>query len=293
MSLQEEFLKELQFDKRYSPNTLVAYKKDLAQFVQYMNELVGDFEFKEVDRKQIRSWVVLLMKSGVMPTTVRRKLATLKSFYKFLMKYGHVVSSPAQLVAVPKIGKKLPIFVQEENMNNLLDFDMFEKDYEGTRDKAIISLLYGAGVRLSELKNLEIFNLDMTEHTIKVLGKRNKERIIPYPPSIEQPIKEYLKFREEIGGKSVFLLLTSDGKQLYDKLIYRVVKKYLSMVTTVSKRSPHVLRHSYASHLLNRGADINAVKELLGHSNLSATQIYTHTTFEKLKEIYKQSHPRD
>lgn len=293
MSLQEEFLKELQFDKRYSSHTIVAYKKDLAQFVQYMNESVGDFEFKEVDRKQVRSWVVLLMKSEVKPTTVRRKLATLKSFYKFLMKYGHVVASPAQHVTVPKVGKKLPIFVQEENMNNLLDFDMFEKDYEGTRDKAIISLLYGAGVRLSELKNLEIYNLNMTEHTIRVLGKRNKERIIPYPPSIEQPIKEYLKFREEIGGKSVFLLLTSDGKQLYDKLIYRVVKKYLSMVTTVSKRSPHVLRHSYASHLLNRGADINAVKELLGHSNLSATQIYTHTTFEKLKEIYKQSHPRD
>jgi integrase/recombinase XerC len=293
MSLQEQFLKELQFDKRYSPHTIVAYKKDLAQFIQYMNESVGDFEFKEVNRKQIRSWVVYLMNSGVKPISINRKLATLKSFYKFLMKYELVEDSPAKLVTVPKIRKKLPVFVQEENLNNLLDFDMFEKDYEGTRDKTIISLLYGAGIRLSELKNLEISNLDMTEHTIKVVGKRNKERIIPYPSSIEIPIKEYLKFREEIGGKSVFLLLTSNGKQLYDKLIYRVVKKYLSKVTTVSKRSPHVLRHSYATHLLNRGADVNAVKELLGHSNLSATQIYTHTTFEKLKEIYKQSHPRD
>lgn len=293
MSLQEQFLKELQFDKRYSPHTIVAYKKDLAQFIQYMNESVGDFEFKEVNRKQIRSWVVYLMNSGVKPISINRKLATLKSFYKFLMKYDQVEESPAKLVTVPKIRKKLPVFVQEENLNNLLDFDMFEKDYEGTRDKTIISLLYGAGIRLSELKNLEISNLDMTEHTLKVIGKRNKERIIPYPSSIETPIKEYIKFREEIGGKSVFLLLTSDGKQLYDKLIYRVVKKYLSKVTTVSKRSPHVLRHSYATHLLNRGADVNAVKELLGHSNLSATQIYTHTTFEKLKEIYKQSHPRD
>ncbi|MBP7507218.1 MAG: tyrosine-type recombinase/integrase [Prolixibacteraceae bacterium] len=293
MSLQEQFLKELQFDKRYSSHTIVAYKKDLAQFVQFMNESVGDFEFKDVNRKQIRSWVVYLMNSGVKPVSINRKLATLKSFYKFLMKYDLVEESPAKLVTVPKVRKKLPVFVQEENLNNLLDFDMFEKDYEGTRDKAIISLLYGAGIRLSELKNLEISNLNMTEHTIKVLGKRNKERIIPYPSSIELPIKEYLKFREEIGGKSVFLLLTSDGKQLYDKLIYRVVKKHLSKVTTVSKRSPHVIRHSYATHLLNRGADVNAVKELLGHSNLSATQIYTHTTFEKLKEIYKQSHPRD
>ncbi len=293
MSLQEDFIKEIQFEKRYSIHTVVAYKKDLAQFIQYMNELIGDFDFNDVATKQVRTWVVSMMNQGITPRSINRKLAALKSFYKFLMKHGKAESSPASTVTIPKMGKKLPVFVQEDNLNNLLDMDMFGKDYEGTRDKVIISLLYGTGIRLSELKNLEMLNLDMNEHTIKVTGKGNKERIVPYPQSIEVPINEYLKFREEIGGKSGFLLLTSDGKQLYDKLIYRVVNKHLSKVTTVSKRSPHVLRHSFATHLLNRGADINAVKELLGHSNLSATQIYTHTTFEKLKEIYKQSHPRD
>ncbi|MBN1926304.1 MAG: tyrosine-type recombinase/integrase [Prolixibacteraceae bacterium] len=293
MSLQEEFIKYLQFEKRYSAHTLVAYKTDLDQFVQYMNNSIGDFEFKEVTSKQVRSWVVLLMNAGINPKSVNRKLATLKSFYKFLMRRDLVESSPAQLVSSPKIPKRLPTFVQEENLNDLLDLGFFPDTFQGLRDKTIVSLLYGTGIRLAELKNLRLSNINFKEHTIRVLGKRNKERIIPYPLSIEKPVKDYLQLREEINGKTEFLLLTSNGNQVYDKLIYRVVKKHLELVTTVAKKSPHVLRHSFATHLLNHGADLNAVKELLGHSNLSATQIYTHTTFQKLKEIYKQAHPRD
>lgn len=292
MALQEDFIKYLQFEKRYSSHTVVAYHTDLVQFIQFMNKSNGDFEFKKVTSKQVRLWIISLMENGISARSINRKIATLKSFYKFLMRQDIVDVSPVQLVTMPKVGKKLPSFVQKENLDQLLDFDFFGHDFEGSRDKIIISLLYGTGVRLAELKNLKCHNIDLAGHTIKVLGKRNKERIIPYPKSIDSPLNDYFKFREEVVTKSDFLLLTSGGIQVYDKLIYRVVKKHLAMVTTISKKSPHVLRHSFATHLLNNGADLNAVKELLGHSNLSATQVYTHTTFEKLKEIYKQAHPR-
>lgn len=292
MALQEEFIKYLQFEKRYSAHTIVAYNTDLVQFIQFMNKSNEGFEFKKVTSKHVRNWIISLMEDGVSARSINRKIATLKSFYKFLMRQDIVEMSPVQLVASPKVGKKLPSFVQKENLDQLLDHDFFGHDFEGARDKIIISLLYGTGIRLAELKNLKIRNIDSTGHTIKVLGKRNKERIIPYPKSIDPPLKDYFKYRDEIMSGNEFLLLTSDGEQAYDKLIYRVVKKHLAMVTTISKKSPHVLRHSFATHLLNNGADLNAVKELLGHSNLSATQVYTHTTFEKLKEIYKQAHPR-
>ncbi|MDA3930778.1 MAG: tyrosine-type recombinase/integrase [Prolixibacteraceae bacterium] len=292
MLLSENFIKYLQFEKRYSNHTLVAYKTDLGQFILFMNESVGDFDFREVTSKQIRLWVVSLMDNNVSSRSVIRKITTLKSFYKYLMRQGIAETNPAQLVTTPKVGKKLPTFVQEDNLNQLLDFGFFPTDFEGVRDKLIVATLYGTGIRLAELKNLTISNVNTSEHTIKVLGKRNKERLIPYPVGIDAVLEEYLKFRSEFSGNNRFLFLTSKGKQVYDKLIYRVVKKYLTIVTTVSKKSPHVLRHSYATHLLNNGADLNAVKELLGHSNLSATQVYTHTTFEKLKEIYKQAHPR-
>jgi integrase/recombinase XerC len=292
MALQDDFIKYLQFEKRFSGHTLVAYHADLVQFIQFMNNSSGDFDFKRVTSRQIRSWIIYLMDKGVSPRSINRKIATLKSFYKFLMRQEIVSMSPVQLVTTPKVAKKLPVFVQKENLDQLLDLDFFEHDFEGVRDKIIISLLYGTGVRLAELKNLKCQNIDIAGHTIKVLGKGNKERIIPYPKSIDQPLNEYFKLKDEIFKGTDSFLLTDEGEQVYDKLIYRVVKKYLAMVTTISKKSPHVLRHSFATHLLNNGADLNAVKELLGHSNLSATQVYTHTTFEKLKEIYKQAHPR-
>lgn len=288
----EKFFKYLQYEKRYSAHTLTAYKTDLGQFIQFMNEMIGDFTYKQVTRKHIRAWVVSLMDSGVSARSVNRKITTLKSFFKFLMREGDIEANPAQLVTILKTPKKLPTFVQEKNLDILLDTGMFPSDFEGKRDKLIVSLLYGTGVRLAELKNLIISNINQVEYTIKVLGKRNKERIVPYPKSINRTIDEYMVLRNEIGENCQFLFITSKGDQVYDKLIYRVVNKYLNMVTTISKKSPHVLRHSFATHMLNNGADLNAVKELLGHANLSATQVYTHTTFEKLKQIYKQAHPR-
>jgi len=292
MALQDDFIKYLQFEKRYSEHTLVAYHTDLVQFIQYLGKSDGDFDFSKVTSKQVRSWIISMMDNKVSSKSVNRKIATVRSFYKYLMREGIVDVSPVQLVKAPKVGKKLPTFVQKENLDQLLDHDYFGHDFEGIRNKAIISLLYGTGVRLAELKNLTCPNIDISGHTIKVLGKGNKERIIPYPKSIDQPLLEYMEMRKEVAKGTTLLLLTPEGEPVYDKLIYRVVNKHLSMVTTVSKKSPHVLRHSYATHLLNNGADLNAVKELLGHSNLAATQVYTHTTFEKLKEIYKQAHPR-
>lgn len=292
MSPSDDFLKYLQYEKRSSVHTVTAYRTDLDQFIQYMNEMSGDFDIEKINQKHIRSWIVSLMDSGVSARSVNRKISTLKSFFKYLMREGLLENNPALLVTKPKVSKKLPFFVSEEELNQLLDLGLFTSDFEGSRDKLIISLLYGTGIRLSELKNLSEASIDLKEYTVRVLGKRNKERIVPYPKSLNPVFQEYFEKRESMTGKSHFLFLTSKGEQVYDKLIYRVVNKYLTMVTTISKRSPHVLRHSFATHLLNHGANLNAVKELLGHSNLSATQIYTHTSFDQLNQIYKQAHPR-
>ncbi len=292
MAPVEDFLKYIEFEKRYSVHTVVAYKNDLGQFILFMNESVGDFDFKSLKSNQIRQWILELMEAGISPRSIQRKITSLKSLYKYMIRNELVKTDPTKLLTIPKASKKLPTFVAEQNLNQLLDFDLFDDNFEGVRDKTIVALLYGTGIRLSELKQLKLNNVSFHEFTIKVLGKGNKERIIPFPKSLSKIMLKYIEFRQEIVAENDFLFLTSKGKQVYDKLIYRVVKKYLTLVTTVDKKSPHVLRHSFATHLLNNGADLNAVKELLGHANLSATQVYTHTTFEKLKEIYKQAHPR-
>ncbi len=293
MSYQESFIDYLKFEKRYSSHTVIAYKKDLDQFVQFCTERVEDFNIKETDTKQIRAWVVSLMEQNLTPRSVNRKVTTLKSFFKFLMKEHGVESNPATNLALPKIRKKLPNFVEESNLIHLLDDGFFSDDFAGIRDKLIITLLYGTGIRLSELLKLKESDFNKKENSIKVLGKRNKERIIPYPVSINKLLELYVNVkRETTGSKTERLLVIESGKPVYEKLIYRVVKNNLAKVTLLEKKSPHVLRHTFATHLLNRGADLNAVKELLGHSNLAATQIYTHTTFERLHEIYKQAHPR-
>jgi integrase/recombinase XerC len=293
MSYQESFLKYLKFEKRCSDHTIVAYKNDLDQFERFLFKTVGDFNILKIDRKVIREWIVSLMESGDVPKTVVRKVTTLKSFYKYLMRQELIESSPADMVTTPKVPKKLPYFVDENSLHVLLDNGYFGKDFENVRDKLIISLFYGSGMRLSELKNLKESNILQSECLLKVLGKNNKERIVPYPRSMNTLINEYLLARDtEFPDGSPSLFVTSKGKPVYEKLIYRVVKKYLSLVTTLEKKSPHVLRHTYATHLLDRGADLNAVKELLGHCNLAATQIYTHTSTEKIQRIYKQAHPR-
>jgi len=293
MAYRESFLKYLKFEKRCSENTIVAYRKDLDQFEEFVFKTVGDFNVLAVDTKLIRTWVVYLMGQGVAAKSVTRKITALKSFFKFLLRQELIEVSPAEGVITPKVPKKLPIFVDENSLHHLLDDGYFQSDFEGVRDKLILSLFYGTGIRLSELINLQQKQFFKHEHLIKVLGKNNKERIVPYPRSLNTLIEEYALLRQAtFGGDVPHFFLTSKGKKVYEKLVYRVVKKYLALVTTLEKKSPHVLRHSFATHLLNHGADLNAVKELLGHSNLAATQIYTHTTTDKLQSIYKQAHPR-
>jgi len=293
MDYQESFISYLQYEKRSSSHTVTAYKNDLDQFVQYCAKLVGEFNVNTVDVKLVRSWVVQLMGNGFNPSTVNRKITTVKAFFRYLQKQKIVMLNPADSIPLPKIRKKLPYFVEESSLNSLLDNGFFDDEFIGTRDKLIISLFYGAGIRLSELTGLTDRSIDIQLSQIKVLGKRNKERIIPYPTSMNGLIKEYLELRTQlVGTKDGVLLLTEKGNPVYEKLVYRVVNRELGKVTLLEKKSPHVLRHSYATHLMNNGADLNAVKELLGHSNLAATQIYTHTSFKKVHEIYKQAHPR-
>jgi len=293
MSYQESFVNYLKFEKRCSSHTVVAYKNDLDQFVQFCIEVVGEFNVKKTDSKLVRSWIVHLMEKKLSARSVNRKITTVKSFFKYLLKELIVEKNPATYLSLPKIRKKLPNFVEENNLHHLLDDGFFDIDFKGIRDKLIITLLYGTGIRLAELLLLKDSDFDTKMCLIKVLGKRKKERIIPYPTSINSLFDAYLNIRNiEIGFKTERLLVTENGKPVYEKLIYRVVKNSLAKVTLLEKKSPHVLRHTYATHLLNKGADLNAVKELLGHANLAATQIYTHTSFERLHDIYKQAHPR-
>ncbi|MGQ8336513.1 tyrosine-type recombinase/integrase [Sunxiuqinia sp. A32] len=293
MPYQESFLKYLKFEKRCSAHTVTAYKKDLDQFEEFLFKTVGDFDVLKVDPKMVRSWIVEMMSHGVTAKTVTRKITALKSFFKFLMRQEYLEVSPVAAISTPKIPKKLPSFVDENHLHILLDNGNFGNDFEGLRDKMILSLFYGTGIRLSELINLRDSDFQKSEFLVKVLGKNNKERIVPYPRSLNQLIEEYIQVRDQqVENGEVFFFLTSKGKKAYEKLVYRVVHKNLSLVTTLEKKSPHILRHSYATHLLNRGADLNAVKELLGHANLAATQVYTHTSMEKLQNVYKQAHPR-
>lgn len=293
MSDQESFINYLKYEKRYSHLTAVAYKKDLDQFEEFFIKTVGDFNVEGINDKVARQWVIELMDSGFSARTVNKKISALKSFYKYLLRMEVVKENNLVNVIVPRIRKKLPLFVEEKNLNHLLDDGFFGEDFVALRDKLIISLLYGTGIRLAELMHLKDAWIYPSEFLIKVLGKRNKERIIPYPRSLNPLIELYKTERTQLfGSPAPVLLLTSNGEPVYEKLIYRVVNKYLALVTTIDQKSPHVLRHTFATHMLNRGADLNAVKEMLGHSNLSATQIYTHTSLDKIQKVYKQAHPR-
>lgn len=293
MSHQESFINYLKYEKRYSHLTAVAYKKDLDQFEEFFVKTIGDFNVDKINDKVVRQWVVELMDSGFSARTVNKKVSALKSFYKYLLRLEVVAENRLVNVIVPKLRKKLPNFVEEKNLSHLLDDGFFGKDFDALRDKLIVSLLYGTGIRLSELMNLKDLDVSQTDSLIKVLGKRNKERIIPYPRSLNPLIDQYKAERTALFGSPVSkLLLTSKGKPVYEKFIYRVVTRYLALVTTIEKKSPHVLRHTFATHMLDRGADLNAVKEMLGHANLSATQIYTHTSLDKIRKVYQQAHPR-
>ena len=288
----ETFLRYLSFEKRYSKNTVEAYRKDLQQFSGF---LATDFEirdFAEVRHPQIRDWVVSLMDHGLSPKSVNRKIATLKSFYKFFLGRECIDLNPASRIKPLKTEKDLPAFIKEKEITNLLDRVEYSADFSGQRDRLLLELLYATGIRSAELQGLKEMDVNFYENTIRVLGKRNKERIIPIGNSLIQLMRNYQNLKNETGMTGSNLILTDKGEPLYPMFIYRKVKKYLNMVTTLSKKSPHVMRHTFATHLLNKGADLNAIKDLLGHTSLAATQVYTHNSIEKLKAVFDQAHPK-
>jgi integrase/recombinase XerC len=289
MKQVKTYLNYIQAIKHYSGHTITSYKNDLEQFIAFCNLPEGHFP----DHHNIRDWLVSLMNEGISARSVNRKISTLKSFYRFLIREGFMDTNPVKKVLMPRTTKKLPVFVHENQMHALLDSVSFGEDFEGTRNRLIIEMLYLTGMRVNELIELTLKDIYWYENSLKVLGKRNKERIIPLLPEFMPVIQHYSSKRsEEFPGDQEYLFLTSKGKKLYARLVYRIVNSFLTRVTTVDKRSPHVLRHTFATHMLNKGADLNAIKEILGHANLSATEVYTHNTFEKLKKIYKQAHPR-
>ncbi len=290
----DSFFKYLQFEKRYSPRTISSYKNDLFQFQQFLSITFEEEDPSKATHGLIRSWIVQLVESKMEARSINRKIACLRSFYKFCLKEEVIDKSPMVKIKILKTQKKLPQFVNEADMAKLLDQVAFESNFEGLRDRAIIELFYGTGIRLAELIGLKENQLNLNERTIKVLGKRNKERIVPFSQSLVSIIEAYQKVkRREVEDKGHdYLFVTKSGAAVYPMMVYRIVKKYLDLFTSVEKRSPHVLRHSFATHLLNKGAEINAVKDLLGHSSLAATQVYTHNSMEKLKKVFDQAHPK-
>jgi integrase/recombinase XerC len=288
------FLQHIKYEKRLSHHTVTAYETDLTQFSAF---LLFQYEFKEpekADFQMIRSWIVALVDEKVENRSINRKIATLRSFYNFLLRHKTITANPMLKIRALKTDKTLPKYVEEKPMENLLDDMQFSDDFSGLRDKLVLELLYGTGMRLAELIGLKITDLNLYNNTLIVLGKRNKQRIIPVNKSLVEAIKKYLTLRTDIADDTThsYLILTDSGTQAYPMFIQRLVKKYLSLVTSLEQRSPHVLRHTFATHLLNRGADLNAIKDLLGHTSLAATQVYTHNSIEKLKKVFKQAHPK-
>jgi integrase/recombinase XerC len=290
-----DFLNYIEFERRYSVHTLNSYAKDLEQFSEFIRETYQVEKAKEIDFVFIRSWIALLMEEGNSPRTVNRKISTLKSYFRYLLKVEKIDHNPVLKITGPKVRKKLPVFIEEKSMNLLITESEPPKSFEEARDRLVVEVFYATGIRRAELIGLKIGDVDLGSGLIKVLGKRNKERLIPIHDSLFLLIDSYLSFKQKaiaVQSHEAYFFLTIKGKKMYPKLVYRIVNNYLSRVSTQKKKSPHVLRHTFATHMLNHGADLNAIKELLGHTNLSATQIYTHNTIEKLKNIYKLAHPK-
>jgi len=283
-----DFQKYIDSEKRFSVHTVTSYTTDLNQFILFLSQEYNIENITEVSFQIVRSWISSLLEKGLAPRSVNRKISTLKTYFNFLLKKEVISESPMQKVISPKTSKRLPVYIEQDKMDALLNEEMFEATFEGERDRMILALFYATGIRLSELVNLKKKDVDSINNQIKVLGKRNKERIIPLS---NNTIEFLVKFIEK-NTVSQYLFTSFGGKKLYPKKVYRIVKKHIGMISSKDKRSPHVLRHTFATHMLNNGADINAIKELLGHANLSATQIYTHNTIDKLKNVYKQAHPR-
>ena len=285
----DKFTSYLQFEKRYSKHTVLAYGQDLNAFVQFA-EVKKISEFADLSSAFIRSWIVYMIEGGMKNKSVNRKLASLRTFYKWMRKEGLIDHSPMTKVQGPKNEKHLPVFAKESELLPSKIEELFSDDYSGKRDALMLELFYQTGIRLSELIGLTL--KDIQGNQIKVLGKRNKERIIPISDDLVQQIQEYLELRKEISSRCENLLLLDSGNKLYPTFAYRKINYYLGRVTSLDKKSPHILRHTFATHMLNRGTGLETLKDLLGHANLSATQVYTHNSFAQLNSIYSQAHPR-
>lgn len=291
------FFDYLRFERRYSPHTLLSYQTDMRQFAEYLRGAYELADPAQADHTLIRSWVVTLMQQDLDPRTVNRKIACLRSYFKFLLTTGVVSRNPMLRIKAPKMAKKLPDFVPEDSLNGLLNSFAFPDTFAGIRDQLVLELLYGTGIRLSELIGIRPDDVSVAGRTVRVTGKGNKQRMVPLNPTLVAVLERYIAFRKRefgaIDNAHSQLLVTDKGEPLYEKLVYRTVKHYLSQITTASSQQhPHVLRHSFATHLLGKGADLNAIKELLGHANLAATQVYTHLSIDKLKSVFEQAHPK-
>ncbi len=291
---QAVFQQYLQYEKHFSTHTIVAYNKDLEQFLEFINDIHSLTSVAEVRHSHIRSWVVSLLNDKLTSRSIRRKLSALKTYFRFLRKHGHLTHNPMLKIVTPKLGKRLPMYAQTNEMSHLLDDVEWGSDYPDQRNRLLLLLLYHTGMRRAELIGLKISDIDLQQRIVKVLGKGNKERLLPFGTEVAQQLQGYLLLRKATfpNPSTTHLLLTNKGLPLYPKLVYNIVNRYLSLVTTIEQRSPHVLRHSFATHLSNNGADLNAIKELLGHASLAATQIYTHNSIERLKQVYQQAHPK-
>lgn len=312
MDVITKFLNYLEFEKRVSPHTITSYGNDLKQFFTYyifilfpkiaknpdpeiIAEKLKNIDISSIKAPLIRIWIVDLLENNIDERSVNRKISALKSFYNYHLKIGIVEKNPMLQIRCLKVSKRLPVYLEEEEVSFLFSRDLFPDSFEGIRDRTILELFYATGMRLSELINLKHSDVDLYECTVKVLGKRDKERIIPFGKTMKELLLVYIAKKEEFFeglNQKDYLFVTNVSNKMYPKAVYRIVNKYLDMVTNLSKKSPHIIRHTFATHMLNRGADINAIKEILGHSSLAATQVYTHNSIEKLKSIYKQAHPR-
>lgn len=292
MDKKESFLQYISTEKRYSRHTVTSYRNDLDQFFAWMQMNHADTMPWDAKSGHVRGWMVSLIEGGCIASTVHRKMSALRSFYRYMRKHGYSDADPMSAVKLPKKPRQLPVFVTEESLDRLLDDYKFGDNFSGIRDRTIVEFLYLTGMRRSELISLRDEDVDLSSGQVRVMGKRGKQRVIPLASGFIKSLGLYLDARRLEGLAGSWFFVTDRGNKMYDKGVYNIVRRYLSMVTTVEKRSPHVLRHTFATQMLNNGADLNSIKELLGHASLSATQVYTHNTFEKLKKVYKQAHPR-
>ena len=288
----QQFTDYLQYEKRYSSHTVLAYHTDLEQFFAYLKSQYDAIDIKEINASIIKSWLAEVKNDDISSRSIKRKISSLKSFFKFHLKSGLINKSPVANIIAPKISKRLPSFVEEKDMNTLLNTLDFEDTWQGKTERLVILTFYHTGIRLSELINLPLHQIDFHYNQIKVLGKGNKERIIPITSELVTNLQEYIQERIKIETEVNYLFITDKGKPMSRSRVYKLVKQNIGKVSTIHKKSPHVLRHTFATHLMNNGAELNAVKELLGHSSLAATQVYTHNTIEKLKEAFKKAHPK-